>query len=142
MLFNLVALSVILSFICTEFTGILTGGLVSGGYLAYFFDEPARLIATIVVSLLINFIVRLLQRVMILYGRRRFAISLLLSLIFVYLLDRSAFFYSSFDLDIRVIGFIIPGLIASDMEKQGAIKTLAALASITLLVRLLMIIGG
>lgn len=142
MLFNLVALSVILSFICTEFTGILTGGLVSSGYLAYFFDEPARLIATIIVALLINFIVRLLQRVMILYGRRRFATSLLLSLIFVYLLDRSAFFYSSFDLDIRVIGFIIPGLIASDMEKQGAIKTLAALASITLSVRLLMIIGG
>ncbi len=142
MLFNLVALSVILSFICTEFTGILAGGLVSGGYLAYFFNEPARLIATVVVALLINYIVRLLQHVIILYGRRRFALSLIISLIFVYALDKSAFFYSSFDMDFRVIGFIIPGLIASDMEKQGVIKTLASLAAITLIIRLLMIIGG
>ncbi len=142
MLFNLVALSVVLSFICTEFTGLLTGGLVSSGYLAYFFNEPARLIATLVIALIINIIVRLLQHVIILYGRRRFALSLIISLIFVYILDKSAFFYSSLDFDFRVIGFIIPGLIASDMEKQGVIKTLGTIATITLIIRLLMIIGG
>ncbi len=142
MLFNLVALSVVLSFICTEFTGLLTGGLVSSGYLAYFFNEPARLIATLVIALIINIIVRLLQHVIILYGRRRFALSLIISLIFVYILDKSAFFYSSLNFDFRVIGFIIPGLIASDMEKQGVIKTLGTIATITLIIRLLMIIGG
>lgn len=142
MLFNLVALSVILSFIITEFTGLLTGGLVSCGYLAYFFNEPTRVAATIAIALLITIVVRVLQHFIILYGRRRFALSLVLSLISVYALEKSAFLLSYFDLDFRVIGFIIPGLIASDMEKQGIIKTLLTIAALTVVVRLLMIIGG
>ena len=141
MLFNLVAFSVIMSFICTEFTGFLTGGLVSAGYLAYFFHEPTRIASTLVIAVILALIVKLLQHFIILYGRRRFALTLVLSLIAVWILDKTAFMYSSYGVDFRMIGYIVPGL-ASDMEKQGIVKTLLTIACITAIIRLLVIIGG
>lgn len=141
MLFELVSLSVVLSLVCTEFTGLFTGGLVSAGYFAYYFHEPSRLISTAVVAVVICLVVKLLQHVLILYGRRRFALSLVLSLVFVWILEKTFFLYSNVAVDVRVVGYIIPGLIASDMEKQGILKTLGVLAAITLVIRLVVVLG-
>lgn len=141
MLFELVSLSVVLSLVCTEFTGLFTGGLVSAGYFAYYFHEPSRLISTAVVAVVICLVVKLLQHVLILYGRRRFALSLVLSLVFVWILEKTFFLYSNVAVDVRVVGYIIPGLIASDMEKQGILKTLGVLAAIALVIRLVVVLG-
>lgn len=141
MLFELVSLSVVLSLVCTEFTGLFTGGLVSAGYFAYYFHEPSRLISTAVVAVVICLMVKLLQHVLILYGRRRFALSLVLSLAFVWILEKTFFLYSNVAVDVRVVGYIIPGLIASDMEKQGILKTLGVLAAIALVIRLVVVLG-
>ena len=141
MLFELVSLSVVLSLVCTEFTGLFAGGLVSAGYFAYYFHEPSRLTSTLVVAVLICLVVKLLQHVLILYGRRRFALSLILSLAAVWALEKTFFLYSGVSIDVRVIGYIIPGLIASDMEKQGVFKTLGVLAAITLVIRLVVVLG-
>lgn len=141
MLFELTALSVILGFICTEFTGILTGGLVSAGYLAFFFHEPARIVSTLAVSVLIALIIRGLQHFMIIYGRRRFAISVLLSLFAIWAIEHLYFSVSNIGIDMRIIGYIIPGLIASDMEKQGIFKTLMAIIAITLIIELFVVLG-
>lgn len=141
MLFELVSLSVVLSLVCTEFTGLFTGGLVSAGYFAYYFHEPSRLISTAVVAVVICLAVKLLQHVLILYGRRRFALSLVLSLVFVWILEKTFFLYSNVAVDVRVVGYIIPGLIASDMEKQGILKTIGVLAAIALVIRLVVVLG-
>lgn len=142
MLFELTALSVVLSFVSYEFTGILAGGLVSAGYLAYFFNEPTRILSTIAIALAITFIVKGLQCVLIIYGRRRFALSVLLSLFAVWALGKASFWYAGIGMDLRVIGYIIPGLIASDMEKQGIFKTLISLFSITMIIELCVILGA
>lgn len=142
MLFSTVALSVILSFLVTELTGLLTGGMVSAGYLAFYFSEPMRILSTILLSTLIALILRLSREFLILYGRRRFMLSILLSILFVYALEKAYFIMSPLSLDLRVIGYIIPGLIANDMEKQGIIRTSLALIIVTALVKLLSILGG
>ena len=142
MLFSTVALSVILSFLVTELTGLLTGGMVSAGYLAFYFSEPMRILSTFLLSALIALILRLSREFLILYGRRRFMLSILLSLLFVYALEKAYFILSPLSLDLRVIGYIIPGLIANDMEKQGIIRTSLALIIVTALVKLLSILGG
>ena len=142
MLFSTVALSVILSFLVTELTGLLTGGMVSAGYLAFYFSEPMRILSTFLLSVLIALILRLSREFLILYGRRRFMLSILLSILFVYALDKAYFIMSPLSLDLRVIGYIIPGLIANDMEKQGIIRTSLALIIVTALVKLLSILGG
>ena len=142
MLFSTVALSVILSFLVTELTGLLTGGMVSAGYLAFYFSEPIRILSTFLLSALIALILRLSREFLILYGRRRFMLSILLSILFVYALEKAYFILSPLSLDLRVIGYIIPGLIANDMEKQGIIRTSLALIIVTALVKLLSILGG
>ena len=142
MLFSTVALSVILSFLVTELTGLLTGGMVSAGYLAFYFSEPMRILSTLLLSTLIALILRLSREFLILYGRRRFMLSILLSILFFYALEKAYFILSPLSLDLRVIGYIIPGLIANDMEKQGIIRTSLALIIVTALVKLLSILGG
>ena len=142
MLFSTVALSVILSFLVTELTGLLTGGMVSAGYLAFYFSEPMRILSTFLLSALIALILRLSREFLILYGRRRFMLSILLSILFVYALEKAYFILSPLSLGLRVIGYIIPGLIANDMEKQGIIRTSLALIIVTALVKLLSILGG
>ena len=142
MLFSSVALSVILSFLVTELTGLLTGGMVSAGYLAFYFSEPMRILSTFLLSALIALILRLSREFLILYGRRRFMLSILLSILSVYALEKAYFILSPLSLDLRVIGYIIPGLIANDMEKQGIIRTSLALIIVTALVKLLSILGG
>ena len=142
MLFSTVALSVILSFLVTELTGLLTGGMVSAGYLAFYFSEPMRILSTFLLSALIALILRLSREFLILYGRRRFMLSILLSILFVYALEKAYFIMSPLSLDLRVIGTIIPGLIANDMEKQGVFRTSLALIIVTALVKLLSILGG
>ena len=142
MLYSTVALSVIMSFLTTELTGLLTGGMISAGYLAYWFGEPMRIVSTILMSVLIALILRLSRQFLILYGRRRFMMAILLSVFGVYLVEKSYFFLSVFSFDMRIIGYIIPGLIASDMEKQGILRTTLALFGVTVVVKLLTLWGG
>ncbi|MGN1190876.1 MAG: poly-gamma-glutamate biosynthesis protein PgsC [Candidatus Ornithospirochaeta sp.] len=142
MLYSTVALSVIFSFLTTELTGILTGGMISAGYLAYWIGEPLRILSTLLMSILIALILRLSRRFLILYGRRRFMLSILLSIFGVFIVEKSYFFLSSLSFDLRIIGYIIPGLIASDMEKQGIVRTIAALSAVTIVVKLMSMLGG
>ena len=142
MLYSTVALSVIISFLTTELTGLLTGGMISAGYLAYWFGEPMRIVSTLLMSILIALIIRVSRHFLIIYGRRRFMLSILLSIFGVYLVEKSYFFVSEFSFDMRIIGYIIPGLIASDMEKQGILRTTLALSAVTIVVKLLSLLGG
>lgn len=139
MLYSSVALSIILSFISTEFVGVLTGGMISAGYLAYYFNSPTRIISTLLVAILITLAIKVLKNFLILYGRRRFMLSVLLSIFFVYIFQKMYFYLSAFDVDLRIIGYIIPGLIANDMEKQGIIKTILSLLAISSIIYLVML---
>lgn len=142
MLYSTVALSVIFSFISTELTGILTGGMISAGYLAFWFQEPMRILSTLLMSVLIALILKGSRHFLILYGRRRFMLSVLLSIFGVYMVEKLYFYISFISHDMRIIGYIIPGLIASDMDKQGIFRTLVSVSVIALIVRMFMLLGA
>jgi len=137
-----VGLSLLVSFIFSEFTSLLTGGLISGGYLAIYINEPGRIVMTLVAAIATYFIVKLLSNFIILFGRRRFILSILIGFIFGWLVSLiyTSTLNFSLDLDLRVIGFIIPGLIANDMYKQGIFKTIITLSIVTLLVKFFLIL--
>ena len=95
---------------------------------------------------------------MFIYGKRRLVLSLLLGFLFGYLSKMYFNFniisntplLSSFNLEfleqygLASIGNIIPGLIASWMDRQGSIKTISVIMIIAILTGLIMIIisGG
>ncbi|MBQ3316881.1 MAG: poly-gamma-glutamate biosynthesis protein PgsC [Spirochaetales bacterium] len=142
MLHKAIGISIILGFLFSEFLGIATGGLVSAGYMAFFMATPARIISTLVLSMAIYFLTILLQKFIIIYGRRRFMVVVLLSLIGTWLVEQVFSKYLGFiGQDVRMVGFIIPGLIANDMFKQGVVKTLAAVTILSVIIRLIILSG-
>lgn len=141
MLHTAVALSVILGFASVEFLGLLSGGIVSAGYLAFYLEQPFRIVSTLALAVLVCLLVKLLQNFMIIYGRRRFMVTILLSIILSTVIEGSFMITSGIAQDLRMIGYIIPGLIANDMEKQGIFKTLAMVVIISLTIYLILHLG-
>ena len=115
MLQQAIGLSIILGFLSTELPGIFTGGLVSAGYLAFFLEQPYRILSTLLLSLVVYGLTRLIGRVVILYGRRRFMLTVILGILLGWLYESQSYYISGISQDLRIIGYIIPGLVANDM---------------------------
>jgi len=142
MLQESIGLSLVLGFLASELLGLSAGGLVSPGYLAFFLNQPARLASTLALAALIFLLVRLMQRFMIVYGKRRFMAAMLLSLAGTWALERALFASHAAGQDLRAIGYVIPGLIANDMLKQGLLKTALLTLLGAVLVRLALAAAG
>jgi len=139
-----IALGLVLSLIFSETLGLAAGGMVVPGYLALMIHEPFRIAGTLVCALLTLGALKLLSRYMLIYGRRRIVVAVLLGFAFGALSrDLLLIRYHGTPLDLRTIGFVIPGLIANWMERQGVIQTLSVMISTAVLVRLfLMLLNG
>lgn len=140
-----VGLGVILSMIFQEVIGVSAGGIVVPGYVALQMHDPLRLLGTFLVSFITFGIIKGLSKVMFIYGRRRLVLSILIGFVLGWF-SRQSTFYDMFgvDLQMQAVGFIIPGLIANWMDKQGVLKTLLCLLLVASCVRLLLMLftGG
>lgn len=135
-----IALSVLLSFALYEGFGLLTGGMVSAGYLCLYFEQPLRIVSTLLLALLVYLLTRLISRFVIVYGRRRFMLTLVLGLVFGWLVEKFLLGLAIIPQDIRIIGHVVPGLIANDMYKQGIFRTLLAVMLSGALLRVLLMV--
>ncbi|MFH1862468.1 MAG: poly-gamma-glutamate biosynthesis protein PgsC [bacterium] len=140
-----VGLGVVFSLLFTEFFGVAAGGIVVPGYIALELDDPYKLIGTLVVAFATFLVLKAASHFIFVYGRRRMVLAILIGFIFGYL-SRQLIVHRMFDLDIHMqaIGFIIPGLIANWMERQGLFRTIAGVVIAACAVRLLLMIitGG
>ncbi|MBE0461770.1 MAG: poly-gamma-glutamate biosynthesis protein PgsC [Candidatus Aminicenantes bacterium] len=142
MYFETLIAGLIVAVIFVEIMEIYPGGIIVPAYMALYLDQPLRVIATIVIAFLGLFTYRILSSRLILFGKRRFVMLVLLGALWaqVWFLIFPHVFPDTPEL--RVIGWIIPGLLANNLEKQKALPTLASLfivATITyVLVRLIM----
>ena len=125
------------------YLGLMTGGMVVPGYLALAMHQPGTVILTLADSLVIFLLVRLLSHYLIIFGRRRIALIILIAFLSGVLL-RSVFssYYAvtTFGTAFSVVGYIIPGLIALSIDRQGIIETFTALLIASAVVRLVLII--
>ena len=120
-----IGIGITVNLLLTELFGLASAGLVVPGYLALYLAQPARLLATAVLAVLTWGIVKFgLARVVVLYGRRRFGVTILVGFLLNMLLLRVLRVLPSEGLDLRAIGFIIPGLIANQALAQGLWPTL------------------
>lgn len=134
-----IGLGLAVNLILVEVFGYASGGLVVPGYLAVFLDQPARLAGTFLLSFVTWFLIRhVLERLFILYGRRRFSVTVLtgflVNALFAQFLQRSP----TGSPDMRAIGLIIPGLIANEMLNQGTWPTIVMTLLVAAVVRLLL----
>jgi len=140
-----IGLGLVMSLFFTEAVGFAAGGFVVPGYVALYLDRPYMVLGTILAALVAYLGVRLVSRFFLLYGRRTLVLAVLLGFVFGALVDQlPRLGITELSGDLAAIGFIIPGLLAYWMTRQGIIQTLAAMGVAAVLVRLALIIlhGG
>lgn len=135
---DIVLAGVAISLIFSELTGLSPAGLVVPGYIALALQTPRRVAYTLLLALAAWAVTKLLSRWMILYGRRRFAVLILLS----FLLNASVTGVGILPYDPGMIGVLVPGIIANEVEKQGAVKSLLSLAVVVGILVLIMMWQG
>lgn len=138
-----IGIGLVVGLIFVEFMGLYAGGMVVPGYIALEMQQPGSVILTLVSAVLIFLMVRFLSNYLIIYGRRRIALIVLIAfLLGVVLRDVFSSFYVASALGgvYTVIGYIIPGLIALSIDRQGLIETFCSLLTASVLVRLVLII--
>lgn len=140
MIAQAVGLGIILSFIYTEFIGLSAGGLIVPGYIAFFWSQPSRILITFLIAIITYSLVRFLSNFVILYSRRRFMAAVIIGYLLGWLFRIAIVGYIPLNQDLRVIGYIVPGLLANCMIKQGIIPTIISTLLISGLVRLFLLL--
>jgi len=138
-----IGIGMVLSLFLTETLGVTAGGIIVPGYIALYMDDPIKILITLLVSVIVFLIIRFLSSFMLIYGKRRLVLSLLLGFILGYI---SKLYFSDFNdtHDLSVIGNIIPGLIASWMDTQRIARTISVILITSSIVAMILIIisGG
>ena len=139
-----IAIGLLVSLAVTEVFGMTAGGMIVPGYFAVSAHQPLSLLVTLLVALATFGLAKLISQHMIVYGRRRIVLALLLGFLLGSLarVMCASCFVSELGAPMSVIGFIIPGLIALWFDRQGVLGTVGSLATATVLVRLALIIVG
>ena len=135
---EIVVAGVAISLIFAELTGLSPAGLIVPGYIALSMQTPHRVVYTLAVAVAAWGCARLLSRWMILYGRRRFAVLVLLA----FAIDTAVSYFGLLPHDPGLIGVLVPGIMAQEMEKQGLVKSLLSLAVVVGILVLIMMWQG
>lgn len=135
---EIVVAGVAISLIFAELTGLSPAGLIVPGYIALSMQTPHRVVYTLAVAVAAWGCARLLSRWMILYGRRRFAVLVLLA----FAIDTAVSSLGLLPHDPGLIGVLVPGIMAQEMEKQGLVKSLLSLAVVVGILVLIMMWQG
>ncbi len=133
MIVELFLIGLITGFIFYEFVGVSPGGVIAPAYFALFIFQPDKILVTLVLSILIFYIIKFLSSRLIIYGRRKLLLALVLGFLLKLAIDLILQPMPLFRLDLQSIGYIIPGLIAHEMSRQKVVPTLLSLGIVTLI---------
>ena len=144
MIYQSIGLGLVVSLVFSEILGLAAGGLVVPGYIALYLDQPLRILGTVLASLVTYGSVRIMGRFVLLYGRRTMVFCVLSGFLFGYLTRYILVFNDALNLGvdtsvIQSIGYIIPGLIAYWMMRQGIVETLCTMIMASFIVRLALV---
>ena len=119
-----IGIGMVLSLLATETLGVTAGGIIVPGYIAMHMnlENSSMIVATFGISIITYLIIKILSHFILIYGKRRLVLALLLGFLLGYI---SKIYFSDIggEYDLAVIGNIIPGLIANWMDRQGVLRT-------------------
>ncbi|QLE74467.1 capsule biosynthesis protein capC [Streptomyces rectiverticillatus] len=128
-----IALGLLFSLVCYLTTNLSPGGMITPGWLALTLVESLQRAAMVVgITVLTYLATLLLQRYVILYGKRLFAAVVLTGVVLqatlhVILQQQFPLMYAN-----QTLGFIVPGLIAYQLVRQPRGATLLATGTVSL----------
>ena len=121
-----IGIGIIISMIYDWRTGFGSGGLISAGTLALTLYSPQRVFICAAASLLIWPVLDFCVKHWGIHGRTRIGLAMVMSLLLRVILG-------SFIQPVPWVGWVIPGLIAADIQRQGIFSTFCGLCSVTVL---------
>lgn len=134
---NIIIIGLLISIIFYEITDISPGGIIVPGLMVLYFNQVDRMIYTVVIAIISYLVVKWASRYFIIFGRRRFVLLIVISLVINFVLQLLLKSFSISMLNVSIIGYTIAGLIANDFYKQGVKKTLPALVIVVGIVELI-----
>jgi len=132
-----IGIGLVVSLLYAELFGVAPGGIIVPGYLALAIPDPVMIGVTLGVALLTFFVVRVLATVAIVYGRRRTVLSILIGFALGSLVRTvvgAGTPIGPFEID--VVGYIIPGLLAIWIDRQGVVVTVTSAITASIATRL------
>ena len=121
-----IGIGMVLSLFLTETLGVTAGGIIVPGYIALNLESPERLVITFGISIITFLVIKLLSKFIMVYGKRRLVLALLIGFLLGYLSRSENMITAGLGTtDFIVIGNIIPGLIANWMDRQGVLRTIS-----------------
>ncbi len=114
-----IGMGMVLSLILSETLGVVAGGIIVPGYFALHLQHIPSVFMTFFIACLTYLIIHILSKFLLIYGKRRLILSLLLAFII------GIIFRAFINFEVDYIGFIIPGLIASWIDRQGIVRTVS-----------------
>ena len=128
---ELMAVGLLLSLVFAGVTGIYAGGIIVPSYLALYLNQPGRITGIIVAALLAYAVVSILSRYVLLFGKRQFVVIILVGALFMMLMSILLPSVLPQTTEFRVLGWVIPGLMANTFRKQGLCVTSMAIVIVT-----------
>jgi poly-gamma-glutamate biosynthesis protein PgsC/CapC len=127
------ALGIFVGLVWSRRTGWSCGGVITPGLLALYASNPARAfgaaaLSTLLLGVVLTPLLSLCARTWSLYGRERTGAAMLLSLLLRLLLS----FIAPERAVLYGVGWVIPGLVAADADRQGVVMTLCGTISCSL----------
>jgi gamma-polyglutamate biosynthesis protein CapC len=133
MVIETLLLGLILALLFAELTDISPGGIIVPGYIALHLDRPWRVLATLGAAFLCLLLYKLLARYLLLYGRRRFVLLLIAGAVVAQAWALALPGLFAAPVEIRVIGWVVPGILANSLLRQKPLPVLGALAAVSVL---------
>ena len=149
-----IGIGLAVSLLFSEMFGLAAGGMVVPGYIALYLNRPVDIVLTLAAALAAYLIVHSLSTFIIIYGKRRTVLMIIIGYLVRGVFEQIPFYaseplyfvsqtFGAAPAEFAVIGYVIPGLIAIWMDRQGVWETLAALVTSAVVVRLvLMLVFG
>jgi poly-gamma-glutamate biosynthesis protein PgsC/CapC len=129
---------VIVSSLLYERFQVTAGGAIVPAYLALTLPDPLRAAMTVLIACATYYIVNvLLAKRMILYGRRKFEVEVLVGLALIGVLSLVGALWGDRHPDVYAlsgVGMVLPGVLAHDMFRQRPRRTLLTLAATSAIV--------
>jgi poly-gamma-glutamate biosynthesis protein PgsC/CapC len=133
MIFETLLIGLLLALLYTEIMDIYPGGIIVPAYFALYLDKSFMILATLAIAILSLLTYRFLSRHFILFGKRRFVLLIFLGVVWAQLWGLLFPILFTSSLELQVIGWIIPGLLANNLERQKFVPTLASLFSVAVM---------
>lgn len=107
-------------------TGWACGGIITPGVIAMYIGDPWKVAVSLAAGLATWILLELLVRFSGVYGRQRLAAAMLIALALRYPL------VSIWGESSLWLGWVVPGLIGADMQRQGVVTTLTAVVAVSI----------